>query len=340
MRINRVTCQYFILFSFVFALTANAQSKLVNSDYCYQQINLGYGPEDIVVDTITNPAHPKLLVSCNSRRKTEKDMSEIFVYDIEAQTTSLVKRIEPADMCFNPHGIDLVNVHDSLILLVVSHCSANKTNSIVRYYWKNNTLYFLEKITNPAFTSPNAVSGFPDGSFLVSNDANKQGNVFEILFKQKKAKVIYWNNGTAAFTDAKVCYGNGILVNGNTIYQASTMPGEVYQYSFSNGKLSNKTTIAKVKGADNIRIDGNNLVVAGHLKFVKFLKHMKNTNKKSPTAIFTINKDSHEKNLVYFNSGEVISAASTGLIYNHKLYIAQVFDNFILEVNLDCHPKK
>jgi hypothetical protein len=129
-------------------------------------------------------------------------------------------------------------------------------------------------------------------------------------------------------------------VHGNTIYQASTMPGEVYQYSFSNGKLSNKTTIAKVKGADNIRLDGNNLVVAGHLKFGKFLKHMKNSNKKSPTAIFTINKDSHEKNLIYYNSGEVMSAASTGLIYDHKLYIAQVFDNFILEVNLDCHPKK
>jgi len=340
MRINRITSQYFILFSFVFTLTANAQSKLANSDYCYQRINLGYGPEDIVMDTITNPAQPKLLVSCNSRRKTEKDISEIFVYDINAQTTNPVKRIEPSDLCFNPHGIDLVNVHDSLILLVVSHCSANKTNSIVRYYWQNNTLFFLEKITDPAFTSPNAVSGFSDGSFLVSNDANKQGNIFEILFKQKKAKVIYWKNGTATFADAKVCYGNGILVNGSTIYQASTMPGDVYQYSFSNGKLTNKTTIAKVKGADNIRIDGNNLVVAGHLKFGKFLKHMKNTNKKSPTAIFTINKESLEKNLIYYNSGEVISAASTGLIYNHKLYIAQVFDNFILEVNLDCHPKK
>jgi hypothetical protein len=110
MRINRITSQYFILFSFVFTLTANAQSKLANSDYCYQRINLGYGPEDIVMDTITNPAQPKLLVSCNSRRKTEKDISEIFVYDINAQTTNPVKRIEPSDLCFNPHGIDLVNV--------------------------------------------------------------------------------------------------------------------------------------------------------------------------------------------------------------------------------------
>jgi len=340
MNANRLTFQFVILTSFVFATITNAQNKLVNSDYCYQKISLGYGPEDIVIDTITNPAQPKLLVSCNSRRKTEKDMSEIFVYDIKSQSTSIIKRVEPDDLCFNPHGIDLVNVHDSLILLVVSHCRANKTNSIFRYYWKNNTLYFLEKITDPAYTSPNAVSGFSDGSFLVSNDANKQGNIFEVLFRQKKAKVIYCKNGTASFADAKVCYGNGILVNGNTIYQASTMPGEVYQYSFVNGKLANKTTIAKVKGADNIRLDGYNLVVAGHLKFGKFLKHMKNSNKKSPTAIFTINKDTHETNLLYYNTGEVISAASTGLVYNHKLYIAQVFDNFILEVNLDCHPKK
>ncbi len=92
MRIHRFTYLFSILFAFTFS--AHAQSKLVNSDYCYQRINLGYGPEDIVIDTITNPAQPKLLVSCNSRRKTEKDVSEIFVYDVKAQTTSPVKRLE------------------------------------------------------------------------------------------------------------------------------------------------------------------------------------------------------------------------------------------------------
>lgn len=326
-----------MLIALLLSVSSYAQNKPVNSNYCTQKIDVGFGPEDIVIDTISNPEQPKLLVSCNARRKTEKDQSDIFVYDINTQKASPIQRIEPAGLCFNPHGIDLVNVHDSLILLVVSHCSANKTNAICRYYWNNNVLHFIEQIIDPSFTSPNAVAGLQDGSFLVSNDANKQGNIFEILFQQKKAKVIYCKNGVATYANAKVCYGNGIMVNKQCVYQASTMPGTIYQYSFSNGQLSQKTTIASVKGADNIREYGNHLVVAGHLKFGKFLKHMKHSEKKSPSAIFLIDKTTHNRELLYYNDGNTISAASTGLIFNHKLYIAQVFDNFILEVNLDCH---
>ena len=330
-----------LLSSFLFlCLSATAQKGLVNSDFCYHKITVASGPEDLVIDTITFPTQPRIITACNNRRDTEKHVAELFSYDIHSQKAMLLHRIEPDSVCFNLHGIDLVRVHDSLILLVVNHCREAGVNSIIRYLVRPDGLYFLQQVKDPLFVSPNAVAGFGDGSFLVSNDAGKRGNVWEMIFKQKKSKVIYWKNGHCNIAASKVCFGNGLLIQGDTVYQASTLPGEVYRYHFRDSLLLDRITLASVKGADNLRIHADDITVAGHLRFGAFIKHMKHPEKPSPTAIYTVNKYSHATDLIYYNDGQVISATSTGLIYRDKLYLAQVFDDFLLEVDLRCHMKK
>ncbi len=299
------------------------------------KITLSGGPEDISIDTITYPENPRLLASCNSRRKGEAEVSEIYAIDIKTEKTDKLKRIgEPKDFCFNPHGIDIVKVKDSLILLVVNHCYTPYGNSIVRYQVKANALYFLNKFTSPLFTSPNAIAGLPNGDYLVSNDASKHNAFDEMLFKLKKSTVVYCSGNDCNIAAGKVCYGNGLLIIGDTVYQASTMPGEVYRYILKDKMLTNKETILKAKGADNLRQYGNEILVASHLKFGKFLAHMKNSKKKSPTMIYALNPYTKTKCVIYYNKGEEISAASTGLIYRDKLYIAQIFDGFVLSVKI------
>lgn len=326
-----------ILLSCMISYHCSAQKGLNNSDYCYKKIQVVSGPEDLVIDTVTNAAAPRIITGCNSRRDGEPHVAELFSYDINTGRTSRMTRIEPADVCFNPHGIDLVRVKDSLILLVVNHCREVNINSIIRYLVKGDELYFIQKITDPLFVSPNAVAGFGDGSFLVSNDAGKRGNIWEMIFKKKKSKVIYCHAGVCHIAADKVCFGNGLLIQGDTVYQASTLPGEVYRYQLKNGMLQNRVTLAAVKGADNLRAHGDDITVAGHLKFGKFIKHMKHADKKSPTAIYAVNKQSLTSKLLYYDDGNRISAASTGLVFRDKLYIAQVFDDFLLEVDLSCH---
>jgi hypothetical protein len=326
------------LFISLLLLSATAQKKPVNTDFCTHKITVVNGPEDLSIDTVTSPAKPRIITACNTRREGEPHYGEVYSYEIHtARTTRMARLHEPSDICFNPHGIDLVKVGDSLILLAVNHCREIKVNSIIRYLVKGDSLYFLQKITDPLFVSPNALAGFPDGSFLVSNDAGKRGNIWEMLFKQKKSKVIYCKNGQCNIAADKVCFGNGLLIQGDTVYQASTLPGELYRYTFKDGKLLNRIRLAKVKGADNIRLHGNELTVAGHLKFGMFLSHMKHKEKPSPSAIYTINKYTGATILIYYNDGKVISASSTGLIFRHKLYIAEVFDDYILEVDMGCH---
>lgn len=326
-----------LFFCSLIFLQACSQPLPENSDYCFDKITTGYGPEDLQIDTITNPAKPRLLISCNTRRKNEQKNSEIYAFNIDSSTAHPLGRIEPKDIHFNPHGLDLANVGDSLILLVVSHNDMAKEHSIIRYWVKGDTLFFLEKITHPLFASPNAVTGWNNGDFLVSNDAGKRHNFWEALFRQKKSKVIYCKGNDCSIATDKICYGNGVLISDNIIYEASTLPGEIYRYTFDKGKMTNQKKIAEIAGADNLRMHNGELIVAAHLRFGKFLTHMKNGEKKSPTAIYSVNPESGEKKLLYFDDGREISAASTGLIFRNKLYIAQVFDPFILCVDLSCH---
>src|SRR4051812_22251826 len=70
-------------------------------------IAVGPGPEDMVMDTITE--QPRILISCNARRKGMIEYGEIEAYYPETEQRRVLKRVnEPDSLRFNPHGIDLV----------------------------------------------------------------------------------------------------------------------------------------------------------------------------------------------------------------------------------------
>jgi outer membrane protein assembly factor BamB len=289
-------------------------------------ISTGPGPEDMVIDTSTETA--RILISCNERREGKPDYGEINAYYPQTGKIEVLQRKnEPAGFQFQPHGIDLVQVKDSLILLVVNHEHSIKVNAIVRYQLKGNDLYFLQKITDPLISSPNAVTGFSDGTLLVSNDAKKAGNIWEPLFKLKKAEIVFWNGTSCSVaSDKKYCYSNGITNRNGKVYLTSTLQNKVWQFDFKDGQLLNREVIAKVKGADNLRFDGNNILVACHLRFLDFLKHMKDPNHYSPTTVYSINPSTKKAEVVYFDNGAQLSGGATGLSYNGYLYAGGVFD--------------
>ena len=287
-------------------------------------ITVGYGPEDVVVDTITE--QPRILISCNSRRKTEPYYGEINAYYPATKQVTVLKRTEPKGLSFYPHGIDLVKVKDSLILLVVNNDMAHHENSILRYLVRKEGLYFLTKIVDPLITSPNAVSGFSDGTLLISNDAHKAGNFWEALLLLKQGEIAYWNGNKCSVAAGKFCFANGITIKGTKVYLASTRQNKIWQFDFKDGKMINKEVIAKVNGPDNIRVDGDNLLVACHLRFLAFLKHMQDSTKYSPTTVYRVHPATKKSEAVYFDSGKQISAGSTGLEFKNWLYVSGVFD--------------
>ena len=287
-------------------------------------VKVGAGPEDMVADTITEI--PRILISCNARRKGDAYYGEINAYYPSTAKVAVIKRFEPAAIHFYPHGIDLVKVKDTLILLVVNNDALSHENSILRYAVKPDGLHFLNKITDPLIASPNAVTGFEDGTLLISNDAGKAGNFMEALFMLKRAQIVYWNYNKCSLAAGKFCYSNGITIKGNKVYLASTRQNKIWQFDFKDGKMANEQVVAKVHGPDNIRIDNGNLYVACHLRFLAFIKHMQSEQNFSPTTVYRINVSNGTVNSVFFDRGSKLSAGSTGMIYKDKLYVSGVFD--------------
>ncbi len=295
-------------------------------------IAVGPGPEDMVLDTITE--QPRILLSTNSRRKNEKDYGEIEAYYPETNTHKILKRVnEPDSLFFNPHGIDLVllsakwpSASKDLVLLVVNHEHTKHINSILRYHVLKDELVFINKIVDPLISSPNAVAGFTDGTLLVSNDAKKADHFVEAFFLLKRAQVVYWDGNKCSVAAEKFCYTNGITIKDKKVFLASTRQNKVWQFDFDKGKMLNKEVIAKVHGADNLRLDGDDLLVACHLRFLAFLKHVKDSTKYSPSTVYRINPATKKTTVAYYDDGKQLSASSTALEFRNSLYVSGIFD--------------
>ncbi len=337
MEMKKIT--YHLLF--IFVLIALFQSCAIpkNTHKESTQIPIGPGPEDFILDESQD--QPRLLISCDERRAENPPNGEIYSFNLITEENQKMPRLgEPEDFIFHPHGIDLNCESGTCYLYVISHNERDHLESIVKYEVDGLNLKFVAVYNDPLLVSPNALTAFGDGTFLVSNDAGKKGSIWEMLFKLKRAKLIFFDG--EKYTQAyhkKHAYGNGITHRGNQVYLATTRQNKLFAFDFENGKLSNRRTLAKIKGQDNLRFDGEDLILAVHLKLLAFIKHFKNAEKKSPSTVYRIDPKTGEKELVYINDGEQISASATGIIYQNNLYISQVFDPFILKVPLTEEQK-
>jgi hypothetical protein len=89
-----------------------------------------------------------------------------------------------------------------------------------------------------------------------------------------------------------------------------------------------------MKGNDNITFVDDKLVTTAHLDFLKFLKHVKYADEPSPCTVYSMDLRTLKIDTLYLDNGTVMSAASTGLVYNGNLYASQIFNDFILEIPL------
>lgn len=285
-------------------------------------ISVGPGPEDMVMDTISE--QPRLLVSCNARRQGQPYYGEINVYYPATGQVRILPRHEPEELQFYPHGVDLVRVKDTLILLVVNNAPTEQ--SILRYRVHRDSLVYLGKITDPLIVSPNAVTGLADGSVLISNDMGKLGNFWEALLLLKRAKIIYWHYGHCSVAAGRFCYSNGITNRDGKVYLASTRQDRIFSFDMRDSLMVHKKVVAKMHGPDNLRFTGDDLLVACHLRFIDFLKHRKDSTHLSPSTAYQVNVRTGEKKVVYYDSGAQVSTAATALEYGGSLYLGGVFD--------------
>lgn len=332
---NNTHFHRFFLLLLGLTILAGCSKLPTYTSYPTQKISTGSGPEDMVLDTFTNRMQPRLLVSCNARRKTEAPHGEIWAVDLQSEQSAIFPRKgEPQNLAFNPHGIDIVKRGDgSIHLYVVNHLDSANRQLVMEYLVKENHLQYVAHFEHTILTSPNDVCFDPRGGFYWSNDASSRKNTFiEPVFRIKGGFVGH-QSSSAQWSKSrnKFAYTNGIGVWNNDLYISTIIQSKVFR--FRNQDISSKPElICKLKGGDNISFlpDGN-LLVTAHLKQIKFLRHRNDMQIKSPSVVYLVNPNTGEKKSVYSDSGQTISAASTAIWYDGHLYVCQVFDGFIIK---------
>ncbi len=300
----------------------------------YQKINTGFGPEDMVIDSIS--AIKGILISTSSRRPEYGEYGEIEKLVPGKNNSYILKRVdEPANLVFHPHGLNITKENGKPCLYVISHDDANNHHFIVKYKIDNDRLIFEKLYESPLLISPNALHAFDDGRLLVCNDARKRNALYEKILKLKTSNIVYLDeNENWKILADKIGYAAGLEYSDAKVYVSAALENKVYRFHFDGNRLSDKTILTKINGPDNIRFYKDKLIIAAHYNPMAFIKHVNNKEKHSPSTVFSIDKTEGQTKLLYANDGKVISASSTGVIYHNKLFINQIFEPWIIEIPL------
>jgi SMP-30/Gluconolactonase/LRE-like region len=316
-------------------LTACAHLPKPTTHVAYTSIPVAAGPEDIVLDT--KSTQTRILISCSAHRMaTGRPEGQILAYTPAFNRVDTLTRTgAPAGQVFHPHGFDLVEVGGEQRLYIVIHDKEKQQHWIAQYKVEGDVLRWQRDYQSPLLVSPNAVTVAPDGTVYVSNDHRKPGSFGELLFRRKVSTLVRCTAGGDCTVAAdRIAFGNGVTLGPDALYQAATTGNRVYRYPLlSDGQLGPRTVIAKLVGPDNLRWDGDSLLVACHLRGLAFMRHAKDASKWSPSAVYRISPNGGKPNLVFFDSGGRISAASTALMQDGTLYVSQVFGGTILRVD-------
>lgn len=304
-----------------------------------KKIVTGYGPEDIILDSISDANNPRILVSCDTRRKSDSLTTGIYWIDLKTDSVFEFERLkEPEDLVFHPHGFDLVLIDSVPRLFVISHDDENKRQQVLQYKMSKNVLTLEKLFQNDLFSSPNDIFALKDGSFFLTNDAGKRHSFAEQLFKLKRSSVVYYTLDLKPYIIAdNLSYANGIFFEEPYLYISTVLQNTIFKFTIEDGKVIQKQSLSEIVGGDNITKFKNKFIVAAHLNSIAFLRHRGNANIASPSVIYEFDPITGEKRVLFSDDGKLISAASTAIRYGNFLYIAQVFDNFVLKVKLPEH---
>jgi hypothetical protein len=321
-----------VILTLFYLLGCSEVSQL--SDLPAERIEVGPGPEDMVLDTAS--VYPRLIISCASRRESHGDYGELISLDLVKETQVILRRYnEPSGLVFVPQGLYL----DGDRLYVISHEKEPDYHPIIVYRLHGDSLEFLDLAFAPLQHSPNALVSGRKGEIYFVNDSGKRGSLAEKILRLKRASLVRLTRGPDGEWNSELMadglgYPAGINRIGNHLFVGDAVLHRIHKFRISEDGLSLVDQWKGITGNDNIRIHDGQLLVPGHDKPFKFIKHTKDPGNFSPVKVYLIHPETGVRNELYYTDGSRISAGSTAVIHGNHLYICQVFDPFILKVNL------
>ncbi|PHS28082.1 MAG: hypothetical protein COA84_02200 [Robiginitomaculum sp.] len=297
------------------------------------------GAEDIVID------HEKTLAYISSHdRRNRETRGAIWVMPLGApqEARKMDMTGYNADL-FSPHGIDLwVGEDGSRRLFVIEHGDWSQSRIII-FRIEDGTLVFDHAVTDPLIKRPNDVAAAGKDAFYTSNDLGTpyggKGEFLEVLFRQQKGNLIYFDGQKARIAADKIGYANGVKLShdGKTLYLGAIIDQSVrlYDRDLNTGALRLRDEIPLYTGVDNIDVDEDGVLwVGAHPKLLTFSKHAKDAAVRSPSQILRIDPKVKSIKEAYLSLGDPLSGASVGAHHNGTLVMGGVFDPRVLVCRL------
>jgi hypothetical protein len=332
-RINKLLSLAYLFFLLFLIGSCRVPKMQVQTAYLQREITTKAGPEDIVLDTVSTN-YPRLIISCDNRRTTEKS-GFIQAMDLKTEEVIVLERTnEPESLMFHPHGIDVVKLTDGTSkLYVVNHNETANEQSILIYKITQNQLVFEKQLIDKQLVSPNDVAGDASGKIYTGNEFHKRNAKGSALLGLKNGYFVQFDGKQFSKRETKFCYANGLAVYKDQLLTVGSRNRFLYKAPLDFKKDSKKQKITKLSGADNISVIGDKAYIACHVNLFKFIKHAKSAKNSSPTVVYEVDLLTNEKKLLYTNTNGTINGAATAILYKGKLYLSQVFEPYILIVS-------
>lgn len=303
-----------------------------------KKINVAQGTEDLEIDRETG----MVFIGADNRLKRISmplGKDGIYAFHIDSPTkVHLVSNNKLQD--FHPHGISLWSGKQQKKLFVVNHKSTGEHTVEIFDIVGTSTLVHEQTIAFTEMYSPNDVHAVGPNSFYATNDrsfSDSDTNKKLSLLGMPFATAVYYDGNEGHVVASGLSYANGIngSIDGKKIYIAESVPKTITEYSrnITTGDLTAKRTFKLNSAPDNIDVDDQDILwVAGHENLFKYIGFIKNGTL-SPSHLLSLNPKNGKMTDVFYDNGQNISGATTGIAYKNKLLLSGVHENFIIIVD-------
>ena len=295
------------------------------------------GPEDFQVDRTTNT----LYIAGSERRNKPRTDNGIYVLPLDSVNEP--RRLETDYQGeFNPHGLSLLRKDSLLYLFAVNHNAEG--DFIEAFLVQGDNLYHQYSLNHEDLCCPNDLLALDLDKIYISNDHGVKkgfGRMLEDYLNIPRASIFYYDGKELKKIAKSFHYANGLGVSpdGKKLYLAETTGKAITTFRIEeNGELFNLGSYDAGTGVDNIDIDeAGNLWIADHPRMLDFVGHVKDSLNFSPSEVIKLTPVSDfefEKEIIYLNNGEQLSASSIAVSHNDELFIGVVFNRSLIRARL------
>ena len=255
---------------------------------------------------------------------------------------------DPPD--FRPHGMSLYRAGDGAMrLFVISHSplTDGTVRQEVHIFEQSATGAFslVRTVRDPLIRKPNAIVAVGMDQFYLANDsgaANGWERMQEMAFRRGLSTLAYFDGTRMRAVDTGLKSASGIAASpdGTRIYVSETTGARVRIYSrnAASGDLNLEDLLDIGSAPDNLNVDEQGRVwIAAHAKSLALVRSFMSEKNLAPTQILRFDPvatGAARLRQVYSNSGDAISGAAVGAVYNQSLLMGSITDRKLLRCRL------